>query len=208
MTRTSRMDFNRKKPEKQEGSSWNEIQRDVSKDHATKLKSKEGQFKNFPCKTALKKHCLKCKKPGHLVSCCPEGADRVETMLCFNCGSLEHTLKRCRKPRDGKLLPYATCFVCNETGHLASACHENQNGIYPRGGGCRKCGSNMHKANDCTGLAKEPTDVEWDGEEKLFLNPKSNKTLRSADAVDIYESTLEKEKITKLKPVTTKVVKF
>lgn len=71
-------------------------------------------------------------------------------MVLLRCGSSNHTLSKCRKPR-GKAnsLPFASCFVCKGTGHLASTCPQNEKGVYPNGGSCGLCNKVDHLARDC-----------------------------------------------------------
>lgn len=98
----------------------------------------------------------------------------VTTIICYNCGSNEHSLKNCQKPRpsDGSM-PFATCFVCKQSGHLSSACDQNLTGIYPQGGGCRTCGSVMHLQRDCKiYLAKQ--EEEREKEEIAKVNSKKD----------------------------------
>ena len=97
--------------------------------------------------------CLVCKGEGHKAKDCTE---RVQgENICYNCGSVEHTLKGCLKHRDLQgMLPYANCFICKQTGHLSSACHLNQKGVYYKGGECFNCGSVRHLARDCPDKGK------------------------------------------------------
>jgi zinc finger CCHC domain-containing protein 9 len=41
------------------------------------------------------------------------------SLLCFKCGSTEHSLATCPKGNDRADLPFATCFLCSEIGHIA-----------------------------------------------------------------------------------------
>ena len=194
MTRTSRMDFKKAKPPKHEGSSWAEIKQETqSQPHTSQntdaIRLDNANFKLKTAKLFSKKYCLKCKQQGHLVESCPERKDNFNSMLCYNCGSTDHSLKKCNKPRDGKVLPYATCFICDQNGHLASKCPGNRNGIYPKGGGCRKCGSNMHRANDCTELTKKSSKADSESQDEFYINPRSNFDHLSADAEDFTTPT-------------------
>jgi len=69
--------------------------------------------------------------------------------ICFNCGSLEHTLKNCLLPRINNVLKYATCFICKQIGHISRNCEENPNGLYPNGGYCHICYQKTHLVKDC-----------------------------------------------------------
>lgn len=69
--------------------------------------------------------------------------------MCFNCGSADHQLRDCRKPRIDGGASFATCFVCQQTGHLSSQCPKSTTGVYPRGGCCKICQSILHLARDC-----------------------------------------------------------
>ncbi|TRM70296.1 hypothetical protein BD626DRAFT_563952 [Schizophyllum amplum] len=99
--------------------------------------------------------CFACREKGHAARFCPktkgQGGNKTAVGICYRCGSMRHSLKRCRKPHDPESpLPFATCFVCSGTGHLASACPDNQDkGIYPNGGCCKLCGETSHLAKDC-----------------------------------------------------------
>ena len=66
--------------------------------------------------------CLGCRKRGHFLKDCPKlaggpmfDAPQQGQLVCFNCGSNEHALRACEKPRrqDG-YLPFASCFLCKE----------------------------------------------------------------------------------------------
>lgn len=85
---------------------------------------------------------------------CPS---KVETNICFKCGSTEHTSQGCRKvslPGQGKTdwapvasvhtilqltssspdeFPFAVCFICKQKGHLSRRCPDNPRGLYPDG---------------------------------------------------------------------------
>ena len=101
--------------------------------------------------------CLGCRKRGHFVKDCPRLAlasvapKAIEgPQLCFNCGSTDHTLKTCPKPREpGGKLKFASCFVCKGIGHIARDCPENPNGLYPQGGCCHICLQKTHLVKDC-----------------------------------------------------------
>ncbi|KAL1935368.1 hypothetical protein VTP01DRAFT_4508 [Rhizomucor pusillus] len=122
-----------------------------------KEKNKKAPYSNADRKKR-KMRCLKCKQMGHSVNECPSQANGA-VGICYNCGSTEHALKHCKKPRNpDEPLPYAKCFVCNEQGHLSKQCPKNENGIYPNGGACHKCGSKAHLAKDCS------VNVDEDGE--------------------------------------------
>ena len=104
------------------------------------------------------KRCLNCKKRGHLVEDCPfkeknndneENNENNNDVICYNCGSYEHTLYKCDKPIDYNNLPYAMCFRCKKRGHISANCPENENGIYVHGGSCFVCGAKDHLAKNC-----------------------------------------------------------
>lgn len=100
--------------------------------------------------------CFVCRELSHAAKDCPHnvgsGAQGKDTVgLCFRCGSTEHTLTQCKRPRSQENdLPFATCYICSNKGHLASKCPQNQGrGVYPNGGECKVCGSVEHLAKDC-----------------------------------------------------------
>ena len=217
MTRTCRMDFHRKKRQLEVASSWQEMRTGNSSTNKPNT-----DITQFSTEIISRKTCLKCKMRGHLLENCPVNKEMIYSSVCFNCGSVEHTLKKCTEPRDGNILPYATCFICTEMGHLASKCPQNRNGVYPFGGGCRKCGSNEHKQNDCTALRKRK-DSQNDDQNLSTLKIVPNKAV-SADAEDFNlplqtklfgksdESTFFEEKVPQKKtnkPICKpKIVKF
>lgn len=43
--------------------------------------------------------CFACRKPGHAVNRCPENKEHAN--ICYNCGTTEHSLKECKRPRKG-----------------------------------------------------------------------------------------------------------
>ena len=121
-----------------------------------KIEEKLGNLKNSF------KRCLNCKKRGHLVEDCPfklnqnnnedddeQNINNNKDIICYNCGSYEHTLYKCDKPIDYNNLPYALCFKCNKRGHISANCPENENGIYIHGGACFVCGAKDHLAKNC-----------------------------------------------------------
>ena len=77
-------------------------------------------------------------------------------MICYNCGSADHPLRECSKPRnkDGSL-PYASCFICKGSGHISRDCPENPNGLYPKGGCCHICLQKTHLVRDCPERTEE-----------------------------------------------------
>lgn len=124
--------------------------------------------------------CLNCKKKGHILADCPDGKVEGVTSsgglvstekICYNCGSHDHALRTCRKPRDpqGKL-PFASCFICKGTGHISRDCPSNENGLYPNGGGCLECGSKYHFAKDCPTKAAKPIEDSKEGTESQSMD--------------------------------------
>jgi hypothetical protein len=122
--------------------------------------------------------CLGCRKRGHYLKDCPkanggkgssmqyndydDGGDgrqqqqQAQQLICFNCGSNDHALRACEKPksRDGTL-PFASCFICKQKGHISRDCPSNANGIYAKGGSCHVCGQKTHLAKDCPERSEE-----------------------------------------------------
>lgn len=108
--------------------------------------------------------CFDCREFGHSAKNCPKemqgdsgneiiGKKGKEDVCCYRCGSLQHSLAKCRKPAptQGPELPFANCFICQQRGHLASKCSKNQGkGIYPNGGCCKICKSVDHLAKNCS----------------------------------------------------------
>ncbi len=110
--------------------------------------------------------CLGCRKRGHFLKDCPKvvgnasmpmfDAPQKGQLICFNCGSTEHALRACEKPkRQDGYLPFASCFLCKEKGHIARDCPNNTHGIYAKGGCCHVCGSTIHLARDCPERSQE-----------------------------------------------------
>lgn len=83
------------------------------------------------------------------MSSCPEikySKSEMKTqtkVLCYNCGSHDHTLKNCTKERRGPL-EFAVCFICKAKGHISRDCPQNEKGMYAKGGGCFICGDSHH----------------------------------------------------------------
>lgn len=106
--------------------------------------------------------CLGCRKRGHFLKDCPKvtmvpfKTALPGTEICFNCGSADHSLKACSKPRDplGKL-QFAICFICKQQGHISRDCPENANGLYPNGGCCHICLQKTHLVRDCPERTEE-----------------------------------------------------
>ncbi len=123
--------------------------------------------------------CLGCRKRGHFFKDCPKNPNSgnnatntrgsaaidfnasndtagVMQLICYNCGSTEHALRACEKPKskDGTL-PFASCFICKQKGHISRDCPSNANGIYAKGGSCHVCGSKAHLARNCPERSEE-----------------------------------------------------
>ncbi|RCI05003.1 hypothetical protein CU098_012638 [Rhizopus stolonifer] len=149
--------------------------------------------------------CFACRKPGHSVNRCPKNKEHAN--ICYNCGTTEHRLKDCRKPRKNNELPYAKCFICNQEGHLAGQCPKNEKGLYPNGGSCAICKQVDHLAKDCP-VTKETAGTTAVG--MISLDQGADD-----DDYHIFAETKQKLKETKKKPVQApvmqakkKVVKF
>jgi len=137
------------------------------------------------------KRCLNCKKRGHLVEDCPfkesnnennEENENNNDIVCYNCGSYEHTLYKCDKPIDYNNLPYALCFKCKKRGHISANCPENENGIYVHGGACFVCGAKDHLAKNCPEKqAKEEAYKVQKPKKKNKKNKKENKEENESD---------------------------
>jgi len=139
------------------------------------------------------KTCFQCRQFGHVLSDCPTlnkaiampGSDGMEEaamiadsgLLCFKCGSMEHTSRKCRK--QGENFEFAKCFICSGSGHIARQCPQNSNGIYPSGGSCGECGSSMHLKNNCPDLlayleGAPPKEVDSGAVTHRMLDPFSS----------------------------------
>ncbi|KAI8579210.1 hypothetical protein K450DRAFT_243291 [Umbelopsis ramanniana AG] len=128
--------------------------------------------------------CFACRQRGHNSRDCPNSKEQ-STGICYNCGSTEHSLKACKKPRNGTKLPFAKCYVCEGTGHLAGQCPKNEKGMYPNGGNCRFCGKVDHLAKDCK-MTKEEAGTSVVG--KIDLS-------KGADDDDFHIFVEEKQKL-------------
>ena len=115
-----------------------------------------------------KLQCLICKQRGHRMKDCSQLGDfQMNSNVCYNCGSTEHSLSYCTHPK-GDTLPFANCFICKEKGHLSKNCSQNTNGIFYKGGGCFFCGSNMHKKMDCPKWNKTEMKKKQDAKQYEF----------------------------------------
>ncbi len=125
----------------------------VSSDEMKAVLKKERRKAERVLANSIKNVCYQCRKPGHLLSACPEKdaiTKRLSDGKCFKCGSRDHTSRDCQsKAKGADAFKFAKCFVCNQTGHLAKTCPDNPRGLYPKGGGCRFCGSVEHLKSDC-----------------------------------------------------------
>ncbi|KAK8723379.1 hypothetical protein OTU49_011683 [Cherax quadricarinatus] len=130
----------------------------VSAEELYTIMQKERRKEERLLKNERKLVCLKCRKPGHMVSSCPEatgGTNDAQITICYTCGSTEHTSRDCTLKQKGSVYSHATCFICGEVGHISRECPDNPRGLYPNGGACRGCGSVEHLAKDCPDLKKE-----------------------------------------------------
>ncbi|XP_022590339.2 zinc finger CCHC domain-containing protein 9 [Cyclospora cayetanensis] len=145
-----------------------------------------------------KKICLRCRKRGHLLHECRQGVSQAQAEgaatsgICFNCGSHNHTLKNCKKPRaeDGAL-PFALCFICNAKGHISSQCPQSKTGKYPKGGCCRTCGSIYHLQAECAAFLSQKAELQQRREEKKARQgqekkPKEQKSKGGDEEADAY----------------------
>ncbi|KAL0274744.1 UNVERIFIED_CONTAM: hypothetical protein PYX00_002796 [Menopon gallinae] len=136
------------------------------------------------CEKALartkKNVCFNCRKPGHILSQCPEIHENIDTGhgVCYKCGSTEHTAYTC-KVSDNKSFPFAECFICKEKGHIARECPDNPKGLYPRGGCCNLCGAVTHLKKDCP---KRLAELE---EKTIKLAVRDNRNVEDLDEVPV-----------------------
>ena len=140
------------------------------------------------------KRCLNCKKRGHLVEDCPfkqnnpdENNDNNNDVICYNCGSYEHTLYKCDKPIDYNNLPYALCFRCNKRGHISANCPDNENGIYVHGGACFVCGAKDHLAKNCPEKQAKEEAYKMQKPKKNEKKEKKNKKKNIEEEKEINE---------------------
>ena len=157
------------------------------------------------------KRCLNCKKRGHLVEDCPFKQNNVDEnndnnnndVICYNCGSYEHTLYKCDKPIDYNNLPYALCFRCNKRGHISANCPDNENGIYVHGGSCFVCGAKDHLAKNCPEkqakeeaykVQKPKKNDKKEKKKKKFSEDKKEKKEENKEMNDIEEDEKDEEK--------------
>ena len=157
------------------------------------------------------KRCLNCKKRGHLVEDCPFKQNNVDEnndnnnndVICYNCGSYDHTLYKCDKPIDYNNLPYALCFRCNKRGHISANCPDNENGIYVHGGSCFVCGAKDHLAKNCPEkqakeeaykVQKPKKNDKKEKKKKKFSEDKKEKKEENKEMNDIEEDEKDEEK--------------
>ncbi len=128
--------------------------------------------KDFSRKPEPSKLCLKCRKPGHTMTACPES--KSVQVYCYNCGENDHGPKECVLPFSN--YAHALCFLCDTKGHLASACPKNERGVYPNGGSCHFCGSVKHLARNCkpAQAGKSGAEVLVSASSDLKANPEDD----------------------------------
>lgn len=128
-------------------------------------KAKRQRKENSKSQKKKNYYCIICKNRGHVAENCLENkkdttmVQELQKHICFNCGSSEHSLHTCPKPR-GQTLEFATCFFCKERGHLSRDCPKNEEGIYHKGGSCFQCGSKRHLAKECPYRGQNRTNEE------------------------------------------------
>ena len=130
----------------------------------------------------IHKVCLRCRKRGHALENCKESMDEsvntdkkteneTNMIVCYRCGSIEHSLSKCPKPAlQNNALPFAKCFICGGIGHLVRDCEKNDNGLYPKGGSCHHCGSKRHFARDCEERKKLVANREQQSRDKADVS--------------------------------------
>lgn len=138
--------------------------------------------------------CFNCRKPGHILSQCPEVQENVDTAhdVCYRCGSTEHKAYTC-KVASGKSFPFAQCFICKERGHITRECPDNSKGLYPRGGCCILCGAVTHLKRDCP---KRMAELE---EKTIKLATRDDRNVEGLE--DIAVNIDDRPKNTPKKPV-------
>jgi hypothetical protein len=167
-----------------------------------KLSSKVERFQDKIVTLAKKSlRCFKCRKRGHTIEDCkgddeekgddePNKEDVVEKkekpaikktpakilakILCYNCGSNEHSIHTCNIKVDYANLPFADCFICKMKGHLSANCPQSDKGIYIRGGACFICKGKDHLAKNCP-----ERQIQMEQNEKLHEMRKQNRLNKS-----------------------------
>ncbi|CAL4147676.1 unnamed protein product [Meganyctiphanes norvegica] len=124
----------------------------VSDEELKAILQRERRKEERLLKNERKLVCFNCRKPGHMVSACPNvmtGSNQEDITICFKCGSTEHMARECKVQKKGSEYSHATCFICKEAGHISRECPDNPRGLYPQGGACKHCGSVEHLWRDC-----------------------------------------------------------